>query len=174
MVQNAHSTADVQQAAARASEQESAAEVIAAAKARFEEPRGLLEQIRLAGTDLRPSLTAGIAAVGTIDLGTARAKAELITMTLANAAGQGQMRAGIAVGIVLMAAVAFLLVWRRRRAGRLARASMNVAPTVAVAESISPSSLMVGRDDVGATAAGDPGPSTANVADGSEPAQDGS
>lgn len=142
LFESARTIADVQEAETRAREQASAAEAIAAAKARYEEPRDLVAQIGLAGTDLQPSLTAGIAAVATIDIGTARGQADVINETIANATSQGQLRIGFAVGVVLLAALAFVLL-RRRRALRLSRAIVSASSVGDDAGSIRSSGVIV-------------------------------
>ncbi|HEX5591575.1 MAG TPA: hypothetical protein VFX65_14880 [Candidatus Limnocylindrales bacterium] len=120
LVEEAATQADLDAAVVAATEQQAAAEALAAARERLAEPLEPLEEIGLSGTDLRPTLDEGIAAVAALDDEAAMAAAAHIEATLDGAAGQGTTRVAIvAAGVALLLVLVIgLLVWSRRRSTR--------------------------------------------------------
>jgi hypothetical protein len=131
LVEGAPNLAALSSAAAKASDQRIAAEAVAEAKGAATAPRDPLEQVGLIGTDLDPWLAAGVAAVASIDLATARARADQVNAALAAAPGLGAIRLGAALGLVLFVGLGFLLV-RRRRAAARARAVAALAAVASI------------------------------------------
>jgi hypothetical protein len=117
LVEGAGTLAELDAAVVAATEQQAAAEAIAAARTALDEPLDPLEEIGLSGTDLQVTLAEGIEAVAALDNEKAMAAAARIDSTLAGASQQGLFRVGSAAAIVLvlLALVIGLLVWSRRR-----------------------------------------------------------
>ena len=123
LVEEAGTQAELDAAVVAATEQQTAAEAIASARTRLAEPVDVLGKIGLLGTDLQPSLVAGIAAVATLDSPKAMAAAALIDATLADASQQGAIRVGIAIAVLLIVALLFAWLLLRRRSRRRATAA---------------------------------------------------
>ena len=123
LVEGAATQAELDAAVVAATEQQAAAEAIAAARTALAEPLDALEEIGLSGTDLQPTLAEGIAAVAALDNETAMAAAAHIDSTLAGASQQGMLRVATVVAIVLvfLALTVGFLVWFRRRRRRASR-----------------------------------------------------
>lgn len=126
LFESASSIPDLQAAEQRAKDQETAATDVSAAKQALAAPRELLAEVGLIGTDLTPVVAAAVAAVATADLGTAEAKANLITQTLANASQQGILRVGLTFVALLIVCGLLFLLRRRRTAGRRALALATI------------------------------------------------
>jgi hypothetical protein len=123
LVEGASTQAELDAAVVAATGQQAAAEAIASSRARLAEPVDLLGQIGLLGTDLQPSLVAGIAAVAALDNEKAIAAAALIDATLADASQQGAIRVGIALAVLLVVALLFAWLLLRMRSRRASRAT---------------------------------------------------
>jgi hypothetical protein len=129
LVEEARTQAELSDAVVAATDQQAAAEAIASARARLAEPVDPLGQIGLLGTDLRPSLAAGIAAVAALDSPKAMAAAALIDATLADASQLGAIRLGIAVAVLLIVVFCvWFLLWRRSRRRTTAAGDIGQSP----------------------------------------------
>jgi hypothetical protein len=120
LVEGASTQAELDAAVVAAIEQQAAAEAIAAARERLDEPLEPLEEIGLSGMDLQPTLADGIAAVAALDSEEAMAAVAHIDSTLGGASQAGLTRVGIVVAVVLVLLVLLigLLVWSSRRRQR--------------------------------------------------------
>lgn len=140
LVATARFTADLQAALDRANEQKAAADLISAAKRKADAQRTILDQIGLLGTDLRPIVVSGIAAVTNIDLASAQTQALRIDSALADAPNQGAIRAGGAVTLLLLLVIGFALLRRRRQRRRaVLAAAIAGAAGLRVGDPIDPS-----------------------------------
>lgn len=129
-VAGAKSTEDLRAALDRATEQQAAANLMADARSGVAAKRDIVAEIGLLGTDFRPDLASGLAAVTTIDLDAAKQHAGRIGDTLAGASGQGTIRIGAAIGLALMLLIVFGIARRRRRRRAMA-ASLAFASALA-------------------------------------------
>lgn len=131
LVASAEDAAGLQTALDRATDQETAAQLVAGARADVAVKRDAISEIGLLGTDLRPDLVAAIGAVASIDLASATDHAARIQDELAAAPGQGLLRIGIACGLLLLIAIAIVVRRRRRRRRRIATAALIAAAVLA-------------------------------------------
>jgi hypothetical protein len=131
---------ELQQAAQRAADQERAAEAVARAKASLAAPQDVLVQVGLLGTDLGPTLSAGVEAVRQADLATAQDKADQVRATLADAGGQGMIRLAIAVVLLFAMGLILVLTVRRRSGRRTLAAASAVTDAMTAQPSLGPSS----------------------------------